>query len=122
MVTIRLPWPPKETSPNASRQGNWRAKAKAAKTYKTTCAWECRAQKVLKMLSESVTVSITFHAPDNHSMIQYDLDNALLRAKQGLDAVAEAIGIDDCHWDELRLIRGSKVSGGCIVVEITGRD
>lgn len=112
---IKLPWPPAKTSPNASRQGDYRGKARAAKKYKNECAWECKAQGVKPLGHSSVLVRITFHPPKNY---RYDLDNALARAKQGLDAVAEAIGVDDADWQEVHLIRGDKVPGGCVVVEI----
>lgn len=115
MTTIRLPWPPSATSPNAKGQGNWRKKTDAARSYKNTCTKECWAQKVQKINASSVSVAITFHPPKEG---KYDLDNALARAKQGLDAVAEQIGVDDANWSEMRLSRGEKVKGGCVVVKI----
>jgi hypothetical protein len=40
------------------------------------------------------------------------------RAKQGLDAFAEAIGVDDSKWQEMTLRRGVKGGAGSIVVEV----
>lgn len=116
MITINLPWPPKETSANASGQGKWRAKSDAAKAYKHTCAWLLMAAKVRPVAPGPVTVSVTFN-PTNQTS-RFDLDNLLGRAKQGLDAVAEAIGIDDADWTEMRLIRGKKDGAGSITVHV----
>jgi len=112
---IRLPWPPAKTSPNASKQGDWRAKSGAAKAYKQTCAWECRIRQVRPVQADAVDVEITFCPP---SLRRYDLDNLLARAKQGLDAVAEAIGVDDGDWRSVRLVRGEKAKNGCVMVHV----
>jgi crossover junction endodeoxyribonuclease RusA len=114
-ILIRLPWPPAKTSPNASRQGDWRAKSNAARSYKTSCGWECKAQGVRAIGSDTVSVEVTFHPPRNG---RFDLDNALARCKQGLDAVAEAIGVDDALWSDMHLRRGDKVKGGCVLVHV----
>jgi|TARA_R100000455_G_C6261268_1_gene116622 crossover junction endodeoxyribonuclease RusA len=111
---IRLPWPPTKTSKNGS-QGDFRGKAKAAKGYKTDCGKECMAQHVRRMGVEAVDVDVTFHPP---SLRAYDLDNMLARCKQGLDAVAEAIGVDDAKWQSMALRRGSKVKNGCVLVHV----
>lgn len=114
MTTVRLPWLPKGYNPNGS-QSNFYAKASAAKTYKRACAMECLAQGVKRLPGETAHVTVTFHPPTAR---KYDLDNALARCKQGLDAVAEAVGIDDADWLSMRLVRGDKIKGGAVVVEI----
>lgn len=110
---LRLPWPPQATSPNGS-QGKWRAKSSAAKDYKATCAWLCKAAQI-KPMTGPIRVDVAFHPPRNG---RFDLDNMLARCKQGLDAVAEAIGVDDGEWVEMRLTRGGKVAGGCVLVHV----
>ena len=115
MITIELPWPPQATSANGS-QGKFRAKAAAAKGYKETCAWLIRAAKVKPCGFAPVLVSVTFNPPAKTN--RYDLDNLLGRAKQGLDAVAEAIGVDDSQWQEMRLLRGQKGGLGSITVHV----
>ena len=112
---IKLPWPPAKTSPNARRQGDWRKKASAAKGYKTACAWECKARNIRPMVCDAVDVEITFCPP---SLRRYDLDNMLARCKQGLDAVSEAIVVDDAQWRSMVLLRGDKTPGGCVLVHI----
>lgn len=112
---VRLPWPPTATSPNASGQGKWRAKNGAARAYKQACAWECAIRQVRPMDCDAVDVEVTFCPP---SLRRYDLDNQLARVKHALDAVAEAIDVDDSKWRSMRLIRGPKVKDGCVVVHI----
>lgn len=112
---IRLPWPPSKTSKNGS-QGDWRGKAKAARSYKEQCAWECVAQRVHKLdFNGDIPVTITYYPPDNRRV---DWDNLAGRAKQGFDAVAEATGVDDGNWSPVLLQRGEKTSGGAILVDI----
>lgn len=110
---IRLPWPPTKSSPNGP-QGDFRGKAQAGKKYKSACAHACMAQGVRGMLGP-VTVEVTFCPPTARA---YDLDNALARIKRGLDAVSDAIGVDDADWLSMSLVRGDKVKGGAVLVHV----
>jgi crossover junction endodeoxyribonuclease RusA len=114
-VRITLPWPPQATSANGS-QGKFRAKATAAKGYKSTCAWIIRAAHIKPVQLDAPLIRVTFCAPARTS--RYDLDNMLGRCKQGLDAVAEAIGIDDSQWQGMDLRRGPKGGVGSVIVEV----
>jgi crossover junction endodeoxyribonuclease RusA len=113
-MNIKLPWPPAKSSPNGS-QGDWRGKASAGKAYKNACLLECIAQKVPRNIGSVSCITLTFHPPKNY---RFDLDNMLARFKRGGDAIADHIGVDDADWQEMRLKRGEKVKGGCVVVEI----
>ena len=42
----------------------------------------------------------------------------LKRMKHGLDAVAEAIGVDDADWRSMTLLRGEPSKNGGVIVEI----
>lgn len=115
---IVLPWPPAAMSPNASGQGEWRRKSGAARAYKSACAAICREKgRALPCLTGQVVtrVTLTFCPPSGRA---YDLDNGLARVKQGLDAVAEAIGVDDAHWRSMALRRGERCKGGAVIVTI----
>ena len=63
---------------------------------------------------ENLSVKITYHPPTDGRV---DWDNISNRAKQGFDAVAQAIGVDDGRWWPVTLDRGDKVKGGRIVIE-----
>lgn len=114
MIRVILPWPPQATSANGS-QGKWRAKSTAAREYKAACAWIIRAAKVPRIDFEPL-IMLTFCAPA--SVNRYDLDNTTIRAKQGLDALADALGVDDGRWPEMRLIRGPKGGAGSVIVDV----
>ena len=87
---IRLPWPPSALSPNA--RGHWAQKARIAKNYRGDCRLMCQAQGARALPVESLSVEVTFHAPDNR---RRDLDNMLAAIKSGLDGVVDATGVDD---------------------------
>ena len=116
MITIRLPWPPKELSPNA--RVHWAKKAKAAKQYREL-AW---AQTLLNGDAdapidwiECYNLRLTFHPPDRR---RRDLDNMLASIKAGIDGIADAIQVDDQHFS-LTLQRGEPTKGGEVVAVIT---
>lgn len=115
MITVTLPWPPSKTSKNGS-QGDYHGKARAARSYNQACAWECIAQGVRRVVPDQggdVSVTVTYHPP---TRARVDWDNMAGRAKQGFDAVAEAVGIDDGRWWPVLSRKGQVVKGGAIVV------
>ena len=67
------------------------------------------------MSASEVEVNIIFCPPDNR---RRDLDGCLTRAKRGLDALSEAIGVDDSRWNVITLERGDKVRGGSVIVSV----
>lgn len=109
-VTVTLPWPPAALSPNGAH-GHWSSKSKAARDYKLACWAACRG--IGAMDADAIEVGVIFQPPSNR---RYDLDNQLARIKQGLDAFAEAIGVDDGRWVSMTLERGDKTPGGAIHV------
>lgn len=105
-----FPWPPAALSPNGAH-GHWTAKSKAAREYKAECIKACLSVGMID--ADAVEVGVIFQPPRNG---RYDLDNQLARIKQGLDAFAAAIGIDDGRWTSMTLERGDKTPGGAIHV------
>ncbi len=114
VISVTIPWLPKGYNPNGS-QRNTIGKRDAARKYKLACAWLCKAQGIKPVGWEGAVVFITFHPPSRRA---YDLDNALARCKHGLDAIAEAIGVDDAKWHSISLVRGEVRKGGEIIVEL----
>lgn len=118
---VRLPWPPSKTSKNGS-QGDVFGKARAAKGYKTLCAWDCKDQgigPVTPYPDGTVEVVVTYYPPDKR---RNDWDNLATRAKQGFDAVSEAIGVDDGNWWPVTCEKGVPVKGGAVLVTIKGAE
>ena len=111
-MKVIFPWPPGELSPNA--RVHWARKAKAAKKYKSDCAWTLIEHKVGKQTGDSVNLSLSYFPPDKR---RRDLDNLLSSSKQMIDAIAEAIGIDDSRF-HISLARCQPTKNGEIVVEI----
>ena len=114
--SLILPWPSSKLRPNASSPGAWRIKQTAAKAYKADCAIACRAAGLEPYRGEATKLHLTmrFNPPDNR---RRDIDNMLAQSKVGIDAIAEAVGVDDYHFD-FSLVRGSPVKGGQLVVSI----
>jgi len=115
-MQIELPWPPSRLRPNASHQGDYHGKARAARQYRSDsliCALrDARGQSVSH--NGPIMLDMRFCAPDNR---RRDLDNLLAMSKQAVDAIAEVIGVDDCRF-EYTLRRGSVFKGGKVVVTI----
>ena len=96
-MTVTLPWPPKELSPNA--RVHWSKKSKSAKAYRLACyvlALEAGLRSV--DWEGKVHIWLDFYPPDKR---QRDDDNLVASFKSGRDGLADALGIDDkrfvCH-------------------------
>lgn len=112
---VALPFPPSKLSRNGS-QGDYRGKAAAARKYKKDCqnALKTAVGTVAWCPDLPVMLDMTFHAHSNHHR---DLDNLLAMTKQGVDAIAEYIGIDDKHF-EFTIRRGEVRKPSVVVVTI----
>jgi crossover junction endodeoxyribonuclease RusA len=107
---LRLPWPPKELSPNSRKDR--RGTTEKRRKYRHDWFWICKQAKA--QITPDAHLSITFHAPDER---RRDLDNMLSSIKYGLDGLAEASGVDDYGWS-LSIRRGEKVQHGCVMVHV----
>ena len=111
VLSITLPWPPKELSPNARL--HWSKLASAKRAYRHVCAVQAKVQGAQRISAGKLHVSLTFYAPTRRA---FDLDNALARMKSGLDGLADVLGVDDRHWS-LSIARAEEV-GGMVKVEV----
>lgn len=118
ILSVALPWPSSKLLPNARSPGAWRIKQSAAKAYKADCTIVCRAAGLRPLDMDRAHLTLRFCPPDRR---RRDLDNMLAAFKQGLDAISESIGIDDCHFG-LTLVRGEPVKGGSVEVTIGEQD
>lgn len=116
-MTITLPWPHKDLSPNARKHRL--AVAPLRKKARHEAMWACKAAKMnFAHLSDTgLHLRITFNPPDRRKR---DLDNMLASLKPALDGIADVIGVDDSMWG-LTLVRGGVVKGGAVVVEVVDR-
>lgn len=113
-MSLDLPWPGPDLSPN--RRHHWATVARAKKSYRARCAAIARQAGVgcLPPGQTRLTVCLTFFPPDRRPR---DLDNMLASMKAGLDGLSDAIGIDDRHW-KLTLDVGAPVTGGMVMVNL----
>ena len=109
-VTVRLPWPNPVLSPNSRAHRMHRARA--TKQARWEAFLLCREAGVPQH-EAAPRVRVTFHPPRRG----YDADNCISRLKAHLDGVADAIDVDDRHWD-VSFHRGEPVKRGMVVVEI----
>ena len=122
MITIELPWPAKELSPNS--RCHWREKAKATSLAK----WEGRY--VAMELTDSIyfptkwamdgtpdgfIAQYIFHPPDKRKR---DIDNCLAMMKAHQDGVFSAFDIDDYRIKRTVLEWGEVVKGGKVVLTL----
>jgi Holliday junction resolvase RusA-like endonuclease len=90
---LDLSWPPADVSPNA-HHGHWGQRYRAQQSYKTTCAWEIKACKLPRLPAGSIPeIHTVFFQPDNGR--KRDWDNMIASSKYALDAIAEALGVND---------------------------
>lgn len=91
MLTVILPWPPKELSPNA--RVHWAKRSKAAKDYRRYC-WVMALSAGVSSIDwyGKVHLFLDFYPPDRRHR---DDDNMIASFKSGRDGIADALGIDD---------------------------
>ena len=91
MNIVKIPWPPKELSPNSTL--HWSKKAKKKKEYRTVCwALTLEAKLVAPPGEDKIPVEITFYPPDKRHR---DADNMVASIKAGLDGLADALKVND---------------------------
>jgi crossover junction endodeoxyribonuclease RusA len=90
-MSINLPWPPKQLSPNS--RIHWGEKSKIAKKYRHDCYLLCKAANLAAPETDGKLVLwMTFFPPDKRAR---DDDNLVASFKNGRDGIADALGIDD---------------------------
>lgn len=111
-LVLRLPWPPKDLSPNA--RPHWAVKQRVTREYR----WECFAAAREHFWPQrdrpmgAVTAKVVFVVPTRH---RRDLDNAMASIKTAFDAlvsVGHLVDDDSKHLKlaapEMRVQRGEK--------------
>jgi len=112
MNTVKLPWPPKELSPNSTL--HWSKTAKKKKEYRTAC-WALALESKLKAPEGDgkIEIEITFYPPDKRHR---DADNMVASIKAGLDGIADALRVNDKRF--LPVFKFKEEVLGMVVIEI----
>lgn len=113
MISIELPWPLRELSPNA--RCHWAVKASAVKRARIQAAWATREQTKPQPSWQGASVSYTFNPPDSR---RRDRDNLIASMKAATDGIADALGVDDSKFETSYRI-GSPIKGGAVLVTIS---
>ncbi|MEJ2897584.1 endonuclease [Bordetella avium] len=116
MISLRLPWPPKELSPNF--RGHWAPISRAKKSYRT--AARLTAMKALRHAERfdrfgGVRITYEFCPPTARA---YDRDNLAARMKAATDGISDALGMNDRGFHFAPVAIGSKEKGGLVRVTI----
>ncbi|GAB1837130.1 hypothetical protein MyNCGM121_39100 [Achromobacter xylosoxidans] len=116
MITVELPWPPKELSPNY--RGHWVPISKAKSRYRT--AARLLARSALSKAEgfsqfEAVRLAYEFFPPQARA---YDRDNLAARMKAATDGIADAIGMNDRGFHFAPAEIREKTKGGKVRVTI----
>ena len=117
MISIELPWPDKDLSPNA--RVHWATHARAKKKARDHAWGFTKAvMSPLGIRSGSfvgpIAVRIVFHPEIDRGR---DMDNMQARMKAALDGIASGLGVDDKHFRPVSHI-GAKRKPGCVVVTL----
>lgn len=111
-MTLILPWPPRELSPNA--RTHWSKKSKRAKHYRLTCMLLCK-QAGIKAPAGKISLGLEFIPPDRR---RRDDDNLVAAFKSGRDGLADALKVDDHRFVTSFSISDDCTPGGAVRVSI----
>ena len=111
-ITLRLPWFPRELSPNS--RAHWAAKAKAAKAYREQCGWA--VMQARNSFKSPVLATTTFHVDTKR---RYDLDNLMASLKPLWDGLVDAGILQDDSTEHLRHAESKLVVGSNRYISVT---
>lgn len=112
-LTVHLPFPDKILWPNG--RGHRMAKARAIKTARKLAAWEVIAAYRPRPDWEAVRLDWVIHPKTAHP-IDDDAPPSALKAYR--DGIADALGIDDAHFQATYQF-GAPIKGGAVLVTIS---
>lgn len=113
MQTVRLPWPPKELSPNS--RAHWRKRHASGKVMRQSAHILALEAKLRAPADGDIVLRLTLHPPVRRV---HDRDNGLARCKSLLDGIADALRVNDKRFKPLPAEFGEPVEGGCVILEI----
>lgn len=113
VITLTLPYPHKNLSPNARK--SWRVVASHKAKLRFDCKVLAKQHPTPPLNTDGVLVlRVKFCPPDKR---RRDRDNAQAAFKSGFDGLADAWGMDDACFD-IKDSWGDPVLHGAVVVEV----
>lgn len=116
MLSIELPWPDRDLSPNA--RVHWARKAKKVKASRWVAFGRTTFGSIGSILvpaPNGLSVAYTFHPGTNR---RRDLDNLIASTKAYTDGIAQALAVDDSTF-RLSYKMGELTKPAKVLVEIT---
>ncbi|MCP8465912.1 endodeoxyribonuclease RusA [Pseudomonas sp. ZM23] len=113
-MTLILPWPPRELSPNA--RTHWSKKSRVARNYRRTCQLLAFAAS-MKAPPGQIRLILEFVPPDRR---RRDDDNLIAAFKAGRDGLADALRVDDHRFVTTFSVSPECTPGGAVRVSIAG--
>jgi Holliday junction resolvase RusA-like endonuclease len=118
-MQIILPFPDSSLNPNRKNGKHWSVTNKAKNTAKEYAYYATReARERFKSEIDIKVLEIYFIAPDKRKR---DLDNLLASAKNSIDGICLALGIDDHEFDKVIINRGYQKNNGHMLVEFKAK-
>jgi crossover junction endodeoxyribonuclease RusA len=113
---LRLPFPPSELMPNSKNGKHWATTHKVKTQYKEDCFYLTKAEgKDFINDGKEIKVTLMYFMPDKRHR---DVDNLLAASKAGLDGVAQALGVDDKHFQPISVYRFPGEKPGSLIVQL----
>jgi crossover junction endodeoxyribonuclease RusA len=117
-LTVTLPWPSADLSPNSRNKWAMIRATKAAKHY--ACYMTKSLMGPLRIVSGSwvgpIAVHTCYHPPANY---RFDDDGLNSRMKAAWDGIAMALGIDDNLFRHTYQRGDKQPPHGCVIVTLT---
>ncbi len=116
MISIELPWPHGDLSPNA--RPHFMQLARVKKAAREEAYW---ATKIVKPVtwaapeSGDIILRQVAHPPDKRDR---DRDGIDARLKAARDGIADALGVNDRRFRPTGIEWGEPIKGGKIVIEV----
>lgn len=115
-MRVELDFPPAELFPNRKNGKHWAVTHSTKQNYRVVSGFVAKeASKGWKYAGGDLQLDLTFVMPDRRWR---DADNCLAAAKAGLDGLADAIGVDDRHFQPITIRRVLGEKPGKLIVEI----
>jgi crossover junction endodeoxyribonuclease RusA len=106
-IGVDLPWPAKALHPNS--RPHWRKKASAVKSARFEA---CQMAKPIGKIYDTCEIKVTCIFSPPPLKRNRDLDNLVAACKAYFDGIADAIGIDDSHFQHQAPVWGLPRKGG----------
>jgi crossover junction endodeoxyribonuclease RusA len=112
-ITISLPWPASELSPNSRK--HWTVKAKAVKAARNEAFYTTRTSFLPIYQPARVSVKFVFYPPDYRRV---DLDNLISRMKSACDGICDGLQWNDNCIKSMTGIICDPITGGGVDIII----